>query len=134
MTHRHSTTVRTAGLFLAGTGAAHFLRPDTFESLLRPAFPVNTRWHVYVNGVKETLLGLGMVVTRTRRVALAAVVVHLVRLARNVNRHSDRRVELDVDWHSGEHLDEEGLVTVYPIEEFSAGPTNAAPIPRESLR
>jgi len=130
MTNRPSTAARVAGLILTGTGAAHFLTPDTFESLLRPVFPLNTRWHVYVNGVKETLLGLGIVASRTRRVALVAVVVHVIRLARNATRRGRTRVGLDVDRHDGDRFDEEGLVEVYPIEEFSPSSEDPAPAPQ----
>ncbi len=139
MTNRPSRSVRVAGLILTGVGAAHFLRPDPFESLLRPVFPRNTRWHMYVNGVKATLVGLGMVLPRTQRVAVLAAVGYVISLARGARRNG--RVELDDAWYGTDQLDEEGLVEVYPIEDYASGAEAASPAPdattsrqRESLR
>ena len=65
------------GAALAATGLAHFAKPQLFEAITAPAFPNNTRRHVYLNGGIETALGVGMVAPQTRKFALAGVVGYL---------------------------------------------------------
>lgn len=65
------------GAVLAATGIAHFAKPELFEAITAPAFPQNTRRHVYTNGAIETALGAGLVAPQTRRFALAGVVGYL---------------------------------------------------------
>ncbi|AQA03852.1 hypothetical protein BVC93_17050 [Mycobacterium sp. MS1601] len=59
-----------AGLALAATGVAHFVKPELFESITAPAFPQNTRRFIYINGGIESALGLGLLSTKTRKAAL----------------------------------------------------------------
>lgn len=65
------------GAALAATGLAHFAKPQLFEAITAPAFPTNTRRHVYTNGTIETVLGAGLVAPQTRKFALAGVVGYL---------------------------------------------------------
>jgi len=75
-------------LFYAGAGVAHFLTPKSFEQAVPPSLP-RPRALVYLSGVAEILLGVGVLFERTRRasawgiVALLAAVfpanVHLAR-------------------------------------------------------
>ena len=64
---------RIFGLLLAATGLAHFARPMAFHPITEPAFPTNTRQHVYINGGIETALGLGLAARKTRKLAVAGL-------------------------------------------------------------
>jgi uncharacterized membrane protein len=61
-------------------GLSHFAKPEVFEKITAPAFPENTRRHVYTNGTIETALGVGLVAPQTRKFALAGVVAYLIYL------------------------------------------------------
>ena len=65
------------GAALAATGLAHFAKPQLFEAITAPAFPQNTRRHIYTNGTIETVLGVGLVAPQTRKFALAGVAGYL---------------------------------------------------------
>jgi uncharacterized membrane protein len=65
------------GAALAATGLAHFAKPGMFEAITAPAFPDNTRRHIYLNGGLETALGAGLIAPKTRKFALAGVVGYL---------------------------------------------------------
>ena len=65
-----SKIVGLAGLGIAAVGAAHFVKPDAFESLTAQAFPENTEDHIYIDGAAETLLGLGLALPKTRKLAV----------------------------------------------------------------
>lgn len=65
------------GAALAATGLAHFAKPELFEAITAPAFPTNTRRHIYTNGTIETVLGAGLVAPQTRKFALAGVAGYL---------------------------------------------------------
>ena len=65
------------GAALAATGLAHFAKPQLFEAITAPAFPTNTRRHVYTNGTIETALGVGLVAPQTSKFALAGVAGYL---------------------------------------------------------
>jgi uncharacterized membrane protein len=69
--------VPVAGAALTAAGLAHFAKPQLFETITAPAFPNNTRRHVYTNGAIETALGAGLIAPKTRRFALAGVVGYL---------------------------------------------------------
>lgn len=72
-----SAKIPAAGAALAAMGLSHFAKPEVFEKITAPAFPENTRRHVYVNGTIETALGVGMVVPQTRKFALAGIIGYL---------------------------------------------------------
>ena len=75
-----SAKVTGAGAALAALGLAHFAKPQAFEKLITPAFPQDTRRHVYTNGAIETALGVGLLVPKTRRFALAGAAAYLIYL------------------------------------------------------
>lgn len=87
MPNENSRAVTVAGLALAGAGVSHFVAPALYEGLTKPAFPTNTRQHVYVDGAIETAVGLGIASPKTRRLALVGLVVYLLYLAGNVARN-----------------------------------------------
>ena len=75
------------GLTLAGTGAAHFVRPELFESITKSAFPKDTERYLKINGGLETALGLGLAVPQTRKLALAGLLGYGGYLAVNIVRN-----------------------------------------------
>jgi uncharacterized membrane protein len=77
-------TVRTFGILLAGTGAAHFAAPKVFEPVSAMAFPKDTRSWVYRNGGTELALGLALAGRRTRAVGGAGLVAYLFWLGSRV--------------------------------------------------
>ncbi|MEI7914613.1 MAG: hypothetical protein WCH82_07680 [Mycobacteriaceae bacterium] len=74
------------GAALAAVGLAHFARPEAFESITSAAFSDNIRRHTLVNGGIETALGVGLVVPKTRKLALAGAVGYVAYLVGNVIR------------------------------------------------
>lgn len=83
----NSRAATIAGLALAAAGLAHFLAPQLFEGLTKPAFPTDTRQHVYLDGGIETAVGLGLAARQTRKLALVGLLGYLVYLAANVIRN-----------------------------------------------
>ena len=73
-----------AGLGIAAVGLAHFVKPDAFESATAMAFPENTEDHIYIDGAAETLLGLGLVLPQTRRLAVLGLLGYGGYLAANM--------------------------------------------------
>ncbi|MDT4894815.1 MAG: hypothetical protein QOE97_3850 [Pseudonocardiales bacterium] len=61
------------GVLLAATGAAHFATPETFEQISKPLFPTDTRDWVLRNGAAEVGLGLGLMLRRTRKLAVVGL-------------------------------------------------------------
>ncbi|AKS30733.1 hypothetical protein [Mycolicibacterium goodii] len=84
---KNSTLAKLAGLGLAGVGVAHFAKPQLFESVTKPAFPRDTRKHVYTNGGIETALGLALSARKTRRLATVGTIGYLTYLAGNAVRN-----------------------------------------------
>jgi uncharacterized membrane protein len=74
------------GLALAGTGVAHFVRPELFEGITKSAFPQDTDRHLKTNGAIETAIGLGLVAPKTRRLAVLGTLGYVGYLAVNVAR------------------------------------------------
>lgn len=87
MPKANSRGAQIAGLALAGTGVAHFVRPQLFESITESAFPRNTRQNIYVNGGIETALGLGLASPKTRKLAAFGAIGYVAYLAGNVARN-----------------------------------------------
>jgi uncharacterized membrane protein len=83
----NSRGAQIAGLALAGTGLAHFARPQLFESITVAAFPRNTRQNIYLNGGIETALGLGLASPKTRKLAAVGAIGYVAYLAGNVARN-----------------------------------------------
>jgi uncharacterized membrane protein len=76
-----------AGLLLAGTGVAHFVRPQVFEGITKTAFPRDTDRHLKTNGGIETAIGVGLLVPKTRRLATLGTLGYVGYLAVNVVRN-----------------------------------------------
>ncbi len=76
-----------AGLSLVGAGLAHFVAPQLFESMTKPAFPRDTDRHIKTNGSIETALGVGLLVPKTRRLAAVGGLGYLVYLGVNAARN-----------------------------------------------
>jgi hypothetical protein len=74
------------GWGIAGTGLAHFVVPQAFESITKPAFPENTREWIYANGASETLIGLAISDSRTRVYGLAGLAAYVGFLGSRVVR------------------------------------------------
>jgi uncharacterized membrane protein len=58
--------------FLLVAGISHFLNPEFFDAIVPPALPGSERLATYLSGVAEVLVGVGILIARTRRVALWA--------------------------------------------------------------
>lgn len=87
MSERGLPFARVVGVAFAAIGLAHFVNPAAFDALTRSAFPTNTQQHVYADGVIETALGVGLIVPRTRRLAVAGLLAYSAYLAANVARN-----------------------------------------------
>lgn len=85
---KNSRATQWAGLALAGTGLAHFVKPELFESLTAQAFPDDTKKHVYIDGAVETVLGLGLAVPKTRKAAAVGVIGYLAYLGVSAARNA----------------------------------------------
>ncbi|MFC0039964.1 hypothetical protein [Actinomadura rayongensis] len=80
--------LRTAGLVLAATGAAHFAAPGAFAPVTRIAFPENTRAWIQRNGATEIALGLALTARRTRRAGLAGTALYAAWLGARTARNA----------------------------------------------
>ncbi len=87
MPKANSRGAQVAGLVVAGTGLAHFVRPELFEPITVAAFPKDTRKHIFINGSIETAIGLSLIAPKTRKLALAGTVGYLAYLAGNAVRN-----------------------------------------------
>ncbi|MBX7431992.1 hypothetical protein JDV09_07705 [Mycobacterium sp. Y57] len=87
MAEESSRTAPVAGAMLALAGLSHFVAPQLYEGMTKPAFPANTRQHVYIDGGIETALGVALVVPKTRKLAVVGVLAYLLYLAGNVVRN-----------------------------------------------
>lgn len=86
-TMRGSRLARVAALAVAVTGLTHLIKPQAWEPLTKPAFPNDTRRHVYTNGGIETALGLGLLARRTRKAALGGALAYVAYLGANAVRN-----------------------------------------------
>ncbi|MDP9094043.1 MAG: hypothetical protein M3N95_14210 [Actinomycetota bacterium] len=66
-------SLKLLGALVAGTGAAHFVVPETFEQLTKSAFPDDTKQWVQRNGATEVAIGLAIVGGRTRKFGVVAL-------------------------------------------------------------
>ncbi len=64
------------GLYVLA-GITHFRAPDTYERIVPPQFPA-PRTLVYLSGVAEILLGVGVLFERTRRESAFGLIALLV--------------------------------------------------------
>lgn len=65
------------GLSYVGAGLMHFLFPRVYEQVVPPLFP-RPLGLVYLSGVAEVLLGVGVLFERTRRVSAWGLVALLL--------------------------------------------------------
>ncbi|WP_198943514.1 hypothetical protein [Actinokineospora bangkokensis] len=77
-------SAKTAGLLLAGTGAAHFVAPKAFLGITVKAFPKDTQQWVYRNGATELALGLALSTAKTRKLGLLGALGYVGWLGANV--------------------------------------------------
>ena len=84
---KNSRLATLAGLSLAGAGVAHFIRPALFEGITKSAFPRDTARHIKTNGGIETAIGVGLLVPKTRRLAVLGSVGYVAYLAVNSVRN-----------------------------------------------
>ncbi|MGN7778031.1 hypothetical protein ACTJJE_00745 [Mycolicibacterium sp. 22603] len=88
MTEKKSSPGTTlAGVSLVGAGLAHFVAPQLFESITKPAFPNDTARHIKTNGTIETALGVGLLVPKTRKLALLGALGYVGYLGVNAVRN-----------------------------------------------
>ena len=87
MSKENSRAATLTGLALAGTGVAHFVTPQLFQSITQPAFPRNTRSFIYLNGGLETALGLGLAAQKTRKAAVVGLIGYVAYLGVNSVRN-----------------------------------------------
>jgi uncharacterized membrane protein len=64
--------------FMLGAGIMHFVNPEFFDAIVPPALPGSERLATYLSGVAEVAVGIGIIVQRTRRVALWGAAVLFV--------------------------------------------------------
>jgi len=76
-TRRKRNLGRVMGAIYAVAGVTHFLAPASFARAVPPEFP-RPRTLVYLSGVAEVGLGLGMQFDRTRRASAWGIVALLV--------------------------------------------------------
>ncbi|BBX18977.1 hypothetical protein CRI77_02355 [Mycolicibacterium duvalii] len=87
MPQQNSRAATITGILLAVTGLSHFVAPQLYDEFTKPAFPEDTRTHVYIDGAIETAVGVGLAVPKTRKIALAGLVGYLLYLGANVVRN-----------------------------------------------
>lgn len=63
-------SIRTAGLIVAATGAAHLVKPEAFESITKTAFPDDTQAWIKRNGATEFAIGAALAVPKLRKLGL----------------------------------------------------------------
>lgn len=84
---KNSKLVKLVGLGITSAGAAHFVKPQLFESITKPAFPEDTQKHIYTNGGIETAIGLGLLLPKTRKLATIGSLGYVAYLAGNAVRN-----------------------------------------------
>ena len=86
------------GLVFVAAGLLHFAVPGTYEKIVPPYLPLH-RGLVYASGAAEVLGGLGLLPTRTRRVAGIGLVLLLAAvLPANVQMLLDARASGKPPW------------------------------------
>lgn len=76
-----------AGLSLVGAGLAHFVAPQVFEPITKPAFPRDTARHIKTNGTIETALGAGLLIPQTRKLAVLGALGYVAYLGVNAAKN-----------------------------------------------
>jgi uncharacterized membrane protein len=65
------------GVMYVGAGAMHFVVPTLYAQIIPPAFPRPLAL-VYLSGVAEIVLGIGVLIPRTRRLAAWGLIALLI--------------------------------------------------------
>src|SRR5688500_18893965 len=65
------------GVFMIFAGIMHFVRPDFYVRIMPPILPFKEA-AVAISGIAEILLGAGLIVPRTKRIAARGLVALLV--------------------------------------------------------
>jgi uncharacterized membrane protein len=65
------------GLGIAGTGIAHFVKPELFEAITAPAFPDDTAAAIQQNGAIETAIGSAIFLGPTRKLGILGLLAYL---------------------------------------------------------
>jgi uncharacterized membrane protein len=76
-----------AGLAFTGAGLAHFVAPQLFEGITKSAFPRDTDRHIKTNGGIETAIGVGLLIRKTRKLAVLGSLGYVAYLAGNAIRN-----------------------------------------------
>ncbi|MCV7068157.1 hypothetical protein H7H51_25005 [Mycolicibacterium farcinogenes] len=84
---KNSTLAKLVGLGVFGADVSHFVKPQLFESITKPAFPKDTQKHIYTNGGIETAIGLGLLMPKTRKLATIGTLGYVAYLAGNAVRN-----------------------------------------------
>lgn len=84
---KSSPAATVTGVSLVGAGLAHFVAPQLFEPITKPAFPDDTARHIKVNGSIETAIGVGFLIPKTRKLAVIGALGYVVYLGANAARN-----------------------------------------------
>jgi uncharacterized membrane protein len=84
---KSSKGITLAGLSLVGAGLTHFVAPQVFEPMTKPAFPRDTARHIKTNGTIETVLGVALLVPKTRKLAAIGGLGYVAYLGANAVRN-----------------------------------------------
>lgn len=76
--------IKIASVYLFGVlyviaGILHFIKPEFYLKLMPPLIPLS--WHlplIYISGVAEIILGIGLLISKTRKVAAYGIVALLI--------------------------------------------------------
>lgn len=87
----NSRWVAGVGVTTSFGGVSHFFRSDAFAVINRKVFGCHRRSHSYVNGAIETIIGLGLLRSGSRRLVLIATLPYplclRVKLVRTTAAH-----------------------------------------------
>ena len=84
---KNSKAATLAGLSLVGAGLTHFVAPQVFEPITKPAFPRDTARHIKTNGTIETALGVALLVPKARKLAAIGGLGYIAHLGVNAARN-----------------------------------------------
>jgi uncharacterized membrane protein len=91
------------GAFYIVAGVMHFVEPEFYEEIMPPQFPRPLEL-VYLSGIAEVVLGIGMLLPRTRKLSAWGIIGLLVAVL-PANLHiavNDVTVDAGPEWVQGE--------------------------------
>lgn len=79
-----SKTIKIVSIYLFAAfyilaGILHFVKPEFYMKIMPPVIPLS--WHlslVYISGLAEIILGVGLLFTKTRKIAAYGIVALLI--------------------------------------------------------